>query len=89
MISDDVKPGHMLKIQVGTVTGSAQCALLKPLPQRDSQDQRAINLCEPASSILRKSSLDIISRYFPDYPAEIRARLGGSNHKQAPGRDER
>jgi hypothetical protein len=44
---------------------------------------------EPASSILRKFSLDIISRYFPDHPAEIRARLGGSNPKQAPGRDER
>ena len=44
---------------------------------------------EPASSILRKFSLDIISRYFPDYPAEIRARLGGSDPKQAPGRDER
>ena len=34
---------------------------------------------EPASSILRKFSLDVISRYFPDYPAEIRARLGGSD----------
>jgi hypothetical protein len=33
---------------------------------------------EAASSILRKFSLDVISRYFPDYPAEIRARLGGS-----------
>jgi hypothetical protein len=44
---------------------------------------------EPASSILRKFSLDIISRYFPDYPAEIRARLGGSDPEQAPGRDER
>ena len=44
---------------------------------------------EPASSILRKFSLDIISRYFPDYSAEIRARLGGSNPKQAPRRDER
>jgi hypothetical protein len=33
---------------------------------------------EPASSVLRKFSLDVISRYFPDYPAEIRARLGGS-----------
>jgi len=44
---------------------------------------------EPASSILRKFSLDIISRYFPDYPAEIRTRLGGSDPKQAPGRDER
>lgn len=44
---------------------------------------------EPASSILREFSLDIISRYFPEYPAEIRARLGGSDPKQAPGRDER
>jgi hypothetical protein len=39
---------------------------------------------EPASSILRKFSLDIISRYFPNYPAEIRARLGGSDPRQAP-----
>jgi hypothetical protein len=30
---------------------------------------------EPASSILRNFSLDVISRYFPGYPAEIRARL--------------
>ena len=31
---------------------------------------------EPATSILREFSLDVISRYFPGYPAEIRARLG-------------
>jgi hypothetical protein len=31
---------------------------------------------EPASPILRTFGLDVISRYFPDYPAEIRARLG-------------
>jgi hypothetical protein len=34
---------------------------------------------EPATSILRKFSLDVVSRYFPGYPAEIRARLGGSD----------
>jgi hypothetical protein len=34
---------------------------------------------EPASSILRTFSLDIISQYFPDYPAQIRARLGTSD----------
>ncbi len=33
---------------------------------------------EPASSILPEFSLDDISRYFPDYPAEIRSRLEGS-----------
>jgi hypothetical protein len=33
---------------------------------------------EPAASILRKFSLDVISQYFPSYPAEIRARLGSS-----------
>jgi hypothetical protein len=32
---------------------------------------------EPATSILGTFSLDVISRYFPGYPAEIRARLGG------------
>ena len=32
---------------------------------------------EPATSILSTFSLDVISRYFPSYPAEIRARLGG------------
>lgn len=37
---------------------------------------------EPASSILRKFSLDVIGQYFPDYPAQIRARLGSSD----PGR---
>ena len=36
---------------------------------------------EPAAAILREFSLDVISQYFPSYPAEIRARLGGS----APG----
>jgi hypothetical protein len=30
---------------------------------------------EPAASILPEFSLDVISRYFPGYPAEIRARL--------------
>jgi hypothetical protein len=34
---------------------------------------------EPATSILRGFSLDVISRYFPSYPAEISARLGGSD----------
>lgn len=30
---------------------------------------------EPASSILREFSLDVISRYFPEYPRELPARL--------------
>jgi hypothetical protein len=34
---------------------------------------------EPATSILREFSLDVISQYFPGYPAEIRARLGSSD----------
>jgi hypothetical protein len=34
---------------------------------------------EPASSIMRELSLDIISRYFPGYPAEISARLADSD----------
>ena len=34
---------------------------------------------ESATSILREFSLDVISQYFPEYPAEIRARLGSSN----------
>jgi len=34
---------------------------------------------EPATSILRNFSLDVISQYFPGYPAEIRSRLGGSD----------
>ena len=34
---------------------------------------------ESAASILREFSVDVISQYFPGYPAEIRARLGGSN----------
>jgi hypothetical protein len=36
---------------------------------------------EPATSILRQFSLDVISQYFPIYPAEIHARLSSS----APG----
>lgn len=31
---------------------------------------------EPATSILREFSLAVISQYFPDYPGEIRGRLG-------------
>jgi hypothetical protein len=34
---------------------------------------------EPATSILREFSLDVISQYFPGYPAQIRARLGRSD----------
>ena len=34
---------------------------------------------ESATSILREFSLDVISQYFPEYPPEIRARLGSSN----------
>jgi hypothetical protein len=34
---------------------------------------------EPATSILREFSLDVISQYFPGYPAEIGARLGGND----------
>jgi hypothetical protein len=30
---------------------------------------------EPATSILRSFSLDVIAHYFPEYPAEIRRRL--------------
>jgi hypothetical protein len=33
---------------------------------------------EPAISILHEFSLDVISLYFPGYPAEISARPGGS-----------
>ena len=40
---------------------------------------------EPATSILREFSLDIVSRYFPSYPAEIGARLQGSD-PGTPGR---
>jgi hypothetical protein len=34
---------------------------------------------EPATSILRKFSLDVIGQYFPSYPAQIRDRLGSSD----------
>jgi hypothetical protein len=34
---------------------------------------------EPATSVLREFSLDVISHFFPSYPAEIGARLGGSD----------
>jgi hypothetical protein len=34
---------------------------------------------EPATSILRTFSLDVISQYFPSYPADIRTRLGSSD----------
>jgi hypothetical protein len=33
---------------------------------------------EPPSSILKRFSLDVISGYFPEYPEEIRRRLGES-----------
>jgi hypothetical protein len=34
---------------------------------------------EPASSILRSFSLDVINQYFASYPADIRTRLGNSD----------
>jgi len=34
---------------------------------------------EPATSILREFSLDVISQYFPSYPAKIGDRLGGAD----------
>ena len=34
---------------------------------------------ESATSILRTFSLDVISQYFPSYPAAIGTRLGGSD----------
>jgi hypothetical protein len=34
---------------------------------------------EPATSILREFSLDVISQYFSSYPEEIRARLGSGD----------
>jgi len=33
---------------------------------------------EPATSILRHFSLDVIGDYFPDYPAEMARRAGGA-----------
>ena len=32
---------------------------------------------EPVSSILSTFDLTVVARYFPDYPTEIRRRLGG------------
>lgn len=32
---------------------------------------------EPATSIMPEFSLDVVSRFFPDYPEELRARLTG------------
>jgi hypothetical protein len=32
---------------------------------------------EPGSAILREFGLDVIARYFPEYPAEIKDRLTG------------
>ena len=32
---------------------------------------------EPAGSILQRFDLTVIKRYFPEYPREIRRRLGG------------
>jgi hypothetical protein len=34
---------------------------------------------EPASSILRKFSLDVIGQYFPEYRAQIRDRLSSND----------
>lgn len=32
---------------------------------------------EPATSIMPEFSLDVVSRFFPEYPEELRARLTG------------
>src|SRR5205809_8124804 len=39
---------------------------------------------EPPTAILRRFSLAVISSYFPDYPREIRLRLGGRNTNTPP-----
>ena len=41
---------------------------------------------EPASSVLPRFSLDVISRYFPEYPAELRHYLAGTSADGAAGR---
>ena len=35
---------------------------------------------EPVSSILSSFDLTVVARYFPEYPAEIRARLADATH---------
>jgi hypothetical protein len=39
---------------------------------------------EPATSILRRFSLDVISGYFPGYPSKMSGRLGGGDPGTSP-----
>jgi hypothetical protein len=57
-------------------------AMLTDLGLSDAQEPTLVRASllyllerEPASSILADFSLDDIGRYFPDYPADIRARV--------------
>ena len=57
-------------------------ALLAELGLADAQEPLLVRASmryllerEPASSILREFSLDVITRYFPDYPTDIKSMI--------------
>ena len=66
-----------------TIDGSSRHRVTVPASFGDEDLERVVRVSfefllerEPASSILREFSLDVIARYFPEYPDELPRRLG-------------
>ena len=66
-----------------TIDGSSRHRVSVPASFGDEDLERVVRVSfefllerEPASSILREFSLDVIGRYFPEYPDELPRRLG-------------
>jgi hypothetical protein len=65
------------------IDGSSRHRVTVPASFGDDDLERVVRVSfefllerEPASSILREFSLDVIGRYFPEYPDELPRRLG-------------
>lgn len=67
-----------------TIDGSSRHRVTVPASFGDGDLERVVRVSfefllerEPASSILREFSLDVIARYFPEYEDELPRRLAG------------
>jgi hypothetical protein len=78
----DVTPLSAREFDV-TVDGASRHRVSVPARFGDDDLKRVVRMSfefllerEPASSILREFSLDVIGRYFPEYEDELPRRLG-------------
>ena len=62
---------HIVEVPEGLLAELGLAETQEPLLLRASM--RYLLEREPPSSILREFSLDVITRYFPDYPTDIRS----------------